>query len=134
MDDEAIVRGGCACGAVRFEARGAPENVRCCHCAKCQKAMGGPFFARALFGRDQVTMTGDVGRYATSPLLDRLFCVVCGTRVGAERSEPRRIALSLAAFDDPAAFAPGSHMFTAFMAPWLKLDDGLPQWPEWAGD
>ena len=134
MSQERIERGGCPCGAVRFEARGEPENVRCCHCTNCQKAMSGPFFARALFGREQVTITGELGRYATSPLLDRLFCVACGTRVGAERSEPRRIALSLAAFDDAAAFAPGSHMFVEFKAGWLKLDDGLPQWPGWAGD
>ena len=134
MADERVHRGGCACGAVRLEMRGEPENVRCCHCRNCQKTMGSPFFARALFKAEQFSVTGETARWATSAALERVFCPACGTRVYADRSGLTFVGVALAAFDDPAAFSPGSHIFVSRKAPWLKLDDGLPQWAEWSDD
>jgi hypothetical protein len=130
MTDQPSRAGGCICGQVRFVATGAPVNVRVCHCTLCQRAMAGPFFARALYDAPQVALTGETIGFHTSPDLRRFSCARCGGRVGAERLSAARIALSLATFDAPHDLAPDCHFFTSTKAPWLVLGDGMPQYEE----
>jgi hypothetical protein len=125
-----IREGGCLCGAVRFKAEGEPINVRICHCRKCQKAMGSPFFARALFEQSALTVEGEMASYASSEAIDRVFCKKCGTRLFALRKKAGTTGIALAAFDDRNAFAPGEHIWVTEKMDWLKLDDGLPQYPQ----
>jgi hypothetical protein len=124
-----IREGGCLCGAVRFKADGEPINVRICHCRNCQKAMGSPFFARALFEQSALTVEGDTSRYASSEVMDRVFCKTCGTRLFSWRMDGSVAGVALAAFDDRNAFAPTEYIWVAEKMAWVKLDDDLPQYP-----
>jgi hypothetical protein len=44
-----VHKGGCACGKVRFEARGDPNRVGVCHCLTCRKVHGAPFNSMSYF-------------------------------------------------------------------------------------
>jgi hypothetical protein len=123
-----IREGGCLCGAVRFKAEGEPLNVRICHCRNCQKAMGSPFFARALFPQTALTVEGETGHYPSSENVDRVFCKCCGTRLFSWRRNGTAAGVALATFDDRNAFAPTEHIWVQEKPDWLKLDDGLPQY------
>ena len=125
-----IREGGCLRGAVRFKAEGEPINVRICHCRNCQKSMGSPFFARALFAQSALSVHGKTARYASSDALDRVFCKKCGARLFAWRKSPAVAGVALAAFDERNAFAPTEHIWVSEKMDWVKLDDGLPQYPQ----
>jgi hypothetical protein len=127
-----IREGGCLCGAVRLKARGEPINVRVCHCRNCQKAMGSPFFARALFPQDALTIEGDSARYPSSNAIERVFCKTCGTRLLSWRTNGTAAGVALATFDDRNAFVPTEHIWVKEKMNWVKLDDGLPQYAEQA--
>jgi hypothetical protein len=122
--------GGCLCGAVRYAVEAEPINQRVCHCRLCQKAIGAAFNARLLFRIDDVTITGPVETVNSSPPLQRGFCPRCGTTLFSRREAAGIMGLTSGSLDDPKLFRPQMHMFTSSRQPWVKLDDGLPQYPE----
>jgi hypothetical protein len=123
-------QGGCLCGAVRFKTDGEPVNVRICHCRTCQKAMGSPFFARALFDQRALTIEGDTAFYPSSAAVERVFCKTCGTRLFSRRTNGTMVGVALATFDDRNAFAPTEHICVSDKIDWVRIDDGLPQYQE----
>lgn len=89
-----------------------------------------PFFARALFPQDALTVEGESARYPSSATLERVFCKTCGTRLMSWRTNGTAAGVALATFDDRNAFAPTEHIWVSEKMHWVKLDDGLPQYPE----
>jgi len=113
-------------GAV--QGRGEPLNVRVCHCRNCQKAMGSPFFARALFPHARCRSKAK----RALPLVGALTgCSARPAAAGCLRGGRAGVAgVALAAFDDRNAFAPTEHIWVSEKMRWVKLDDGLPQYRE----
>ena len=113
-----------------FQCEGEPINVRICHCRNCQKAMGSPFLPAR-------SMTSAPSRSKAIPAailprtgLERLFCKQCGTRLFSWRRDGTAAGVALATFDDRNAFAPTEHIWVSEKIAWVRLDDGLPQYPE----
>jgi hypothetical protein len=121
--------GGCLCGAVRWRATAEPANVRVCHCRNCGRAVGGPFFARAVFLAADIERSGETTRWPSSERLDRLSCARCGTPMFAEpKDPPARLSVALATLDEPDALRPTMHIWVSEKLAWVTLDDGLPQY------
>ncbi len=108
--------GGCLCGAVRFEADGAPERVGICHCRDCRKHHGALFYAAAIFHAAKVRVTGTTHSFA-----GRHFCPACGSSVFARTGD--EIELPLGAFDAQDVFVPQYECWT------LRREAFLPDFP-----
>lgn len=107
-------RGGCACGAVRFELRGPPLKVGLCHCTKCRKATGAPFFHYADWPRPAFTVTGS---YATWN--GRSFCPTCGTRLFHLDDDGVEVALG-AVDEAPGDLPPSREGWVVRREHWLR--------------
>jgi len=124
------ITGGCLCGACRYETDAEPINVRACHCRACQKATGGPFYARVLVPTTDVTISGPVRWFASSQDVRRGFCPQCGPTLFSERLSIGAIGLTMGTLDEPARFQPAEHICILAKQPWIVLQDDLPQHPE----
>lgn len=56
-EGDQIYRGGCRCGRLRVEARGAPLITAACHCAGCQRMTASAFSLTAAFPAERFTVT-----------------------------------------------------------------------------
>lgn len=108
-------RGGCQCGAVRYEVGGEPEHSSICHCTDCRKSAGAPFVAWAAFRNENFHVTGEVTAFNSSGAAMRHFCPRCGTGVYYINEEilPGLVDIQTATLDDPSQFEPDLHVQTA---------------------
>jgi hypothetical protein len=125
-----VFRGGCLCGAIRYETTGEAVNQRICHCSLCQKAIGAAFNGRVLMRIEDVTIDGPIGAYHSSETLERGFCQRCGSTVFSRRRSAGVMGLTAGTLDDASLFEPDMHFWTSSKQPWLKVADGLPQYAE----
>ena len=67
--------GGCLCGAVRYEVRGALRPVVMCHCTQCRRMTGHVMAATGARHADFRLLSEDgLGWYASSAEARRGFC------------------------------------------------------------
>ncbi len=115
-----VYQGGCACGQLRFTARGTPKRVGLCHCMTCRKTSGSAFNAFVIFPREAVAVEGEFKAWAASGGDDRAFCPVCGSPVFAHTAT--EMEMRLGAFDAPNVFAPSYEAWIGRREHWLKTE------------
>ena len=121
------ITGGCLCGAVRYEADGAPFHVTHCHCADCRRGSGAAFVTWASFRRDDFHFTvGEPAEVRWSGR-QRLFCSHCGTPLAFTTGpEADEVDVTVCSFDQPEVLEPGDHTWAEDRLPWVRLADDLP--------
>ncbi|HET7672212.1 MAG TPA: GFA family protein [Burkholderiales bacterium] len=127
-----MLKGGCYCGAIRYEAAGAPFNEANCHCSICRRTTGAPFVAWFSVPRTQFRITrGSPARFRSTPKAVRSFCAECGTQIAFEHEDfPQEVDITTCSLDDASAAAPKSHIWTGSRPGWIRLADGLPEFRE----
>ena len=127
-----MLHGGCYCGALRYEAAGAPYHLTNCHCSICRRTSGAPYVAWFSAPRSGFRFTrGEPTRFRSSDKGTRSFCPRCGSQLTFEHDESRdEIDVTTCTLDNPEALPPQDHTRTSSQLAWVKPGDGLPSFRE----
>ncbi len=124
-------RGGCLCGRVRFEIKGAIEDIVCCHCSQCRKAQGSAYATNGnVRAADFVFLAGEseLSGYASDPDQVKFFCRHCGSPIiSKRRSVADWVRVRLGSIDSAITERPTAHIFVGSRANWDELDAALPR-------
>jgi hypothetical protein len=123
------ITGGCHCGAIRYQAEGAPITHALCHCSDCRRSAGAPMVGWAMFPRDAVKVTKGAPKiYQSSTHGRRYFCPACATGLFYvnEVMLPGIIDLQSATLDDPGAIPAQAQVQVAERIAWMEGAHELP--------
>jgi hypothetical protein len=128
---EAVVTGGCLCGAVRYQTHGKPLRTVVCYCKFCQRCTGSALGVWSTFTPEQVHLTGPLSTYEhrsdESGRWIRLnFCAQCGASVTSTFEKgPGEVAILGGTFDDTTWITVDRQVWTRSKQHWLPLPAGV---------
>jgi hypothetical protein len=131
-----MYNGSCLCGGITYEIDSELGDFGYCHCTSCRKASGSAHAANVPVDRAAFRMLQGAAllrEFESSPGKFRTFCSRCGSPLYAYlTASPQLIRVRLGSLDTPFTKQPKAHTFVSDKAPWEPIEDGLPQFPEWA--
>ena len=126
--------GACRCGAVRFEADGAPLVTMACHCTGCQRMTGGAYSLSSFYPADRFRVTqGKTVRGGMKTGPDHEFCAECLSWMFTVAKQIEGfVNIRSPMFDDAPLHAPYVEMYRAEALPGaasgaVRSYDGFPQ-------
>jgi hypothetical protein len=132
-----LIKGGCFCGAVKYEIDGPLKDARSCHCSRCRKAFSSASSAFAEIGgssKFRWIEGGDkVQRYESEKDWGLGFCKVCGsTLCGFFKGNV--MGITLGTVDGDPGIEIEKHIFVGSKAPWDHIGGTAQQFEEWDND
>ena len=118
-----IVRGGCLCGAVTYEASLPFAKFVTCYCSRCRKASGTAYAANAYVSPEKFQWTRgetlvvrydfpEARSFATS------FCGKCGSPLPHHTRSGRETVIPAGSLDDDPGTKPATSAHWDSRAPW----------------
>ncbi len=127
-ESEELHRGGCLCGAVRYEVRGPLRGVVNCYCTMCQKLHGA---CGAHSKADKAAIAVVEGRglkwYASSARARRGFCGECGSSLFWEPVDQPGTGILAGTLDQPSGLETIGHIFLAEKCDFTEVAGAAPR-------
>ena len=129
MASMSSLRGGCLCGAVRYEITN-PLTLYACHCTDCQIASGASFTLTMIVTPDSIAvLQGEPKPYERKRADGRtksiIRCPACLTALwGARPDTPNLATVYAGTLDDASALEPVGHIWTRSSQPWITIPAG----------
>ena len=126
------LKGGCACGAVRYEARDAPAFSLICQCRQCQRITGAGHAAQFAVPSESLSTQGEIRYFElhadSGNTVSSGFCPICGCPILKKSTGyPQNVFIHAATLDDPGVFKPQIVAWSASGQPWDHVDSALPR-------
>lgn len=126
-DREAVMRGGCQCGAVRYALYAEPYGASLCFCRMCQKAFGNVVASFAAVRLPDIAWTrGRPAIFKASEGAERGFCRDCGTPLSFQYAGGDHISIAIGSLDEPVRVRPTEADGIESRVPWFDSLAGLP--------
>ena len=130
-----MLNGACLCGRVQYEIAGEPRFMYQCHCGKCRAASGASFVTNVIVDADKFRITAgkeSLAAYESSPQKFRHFCSACGSPIYSQGEKTKHVvAVRSGTLRQDPGLRVAYHAFVDSKAPWVEINDGQPQFPEW---
>lgn len=129
------IRGHCFCRKVRYSISGPVRDLCYCHCESCRRAVGSVFVAWGTVdaGAFEV-LAGRLSIVNSSKGVSRGFCAECGSSLTYQNAlRSGELDFTLVSLEDPSMYAPKAHIWVEDKLPWVKINDGLTQYPTVVG-
>lgn len=116
-------RGGCLCGAVRFEVEGTLRDVVLCHCSMCRKSHGhvGAYSAAPKTAL-RLTESRGLKWYASSGFARRGFCGECGASLFWERGDRDTMSIAAGTLDAPTGLTTARQVHVEDASDYYEVD------------
>ena len=103
-----MIRGGCFCGAIRYELDDGDYLTANCHCTMCRRPSAAPFVTWVVVPTNAFRYTrGEAKVLHSSANGTRYFCADCGSPLACTlRDRQGEIDITTGSLDDPNAFPP----------------------------
>lgn len=127
------IKGGCLCGALRYEAAAEPIYAGLCYCADCRKASGSAFIPFIGFRAADLVITGEALRSHVPSFsggtATRNHCAHCGGLVfGGIHGETDEHTIYAGSLDDPSRFEPKVALFVRDRPAWAEVKASLTEY------
>ena len=130
--------GGCTCGEVRYRLTRPPMVVHCCHCRWCQRETGTAFALNAMVEADCVKLLRGQPELVDTPSNSGkgqqiARCPYCHIAVWSHYAGAGALLcfIRVGTLDNPDAFPPDIHIYTASKQPWVILPPDTPAFEEY---
>ncbi len=130
-DRDPTIRGGCLCGAVRYEVGGPFLRAGHCHCVRCRKHSGAAAGTQGRVRREDFRLVaGEAALRVYRPREGavKVFCIWCGSSLfGGTWPEGPEVSIRLGTVDGDPGIRPQYRTFVDSKAPWDDIVDDLPR-------
>lgn len=139
MSQTTSITGGCACGAIRYEATAEPVVILNCHCRDCQRSSGGGYQTHFVVLKDSLRIVEGTPKFYGTPSensghTQRGFCPDCGSPLFTQpEAAPHIASVTAASLDDPARYIPQMDVWTCDTTAWTTLNPALTKFDKYPG-